>query len=89
VEPIPQEQPLTFLERLRETFAQLADVIPAMLGALVILFAGYLLSKLIEQGRAPAASHSSQQAPSGGVMEAGARRRSFNPRGRRQDAVLI
>ncbi len=41
---------MTFLERLRETFAQLADVIPAMLGALVILFAGYLLAKLIEQG---------------------------------------
>lgn len=45
-----QDSPLTFVERLRETFAQLADVIPAMLGALIILFAGYLLAKLIEQG---------------------------------------
>ena len=41
---------LTFVERLQETFAQLGDVIPAMLGALVIRFAGYLLAKLIEQG---------------------------------------
>jgi len=39
-----------FLERLQESFAQLADIIPALLGALVILFAGYLLAKLGEKG---------------------------------------
>lgn len=50
MQTFPQDSPLTFVERLRETFAQLADVIPAMLGALIILFAGYLLAKLIEQG---------------------------------------
>jgi len=50
VQTFSQDSPLTFVERLRETFAQLADVIPAMLGALIILFAGYLLAKLVEQG---------------------------------------
>ena len=39
-----------FLERLQESFLQLADIIPALLGALVILFAGYLLAKLVEKG---------------------------------------
>jgi len=50
VQTFSQDSPLTFVERLRETFAQLADVIPAMLGALIILFAGYPLAKLVEQG---------------------------------------
>jgi hypothetical protein len=39
-----------FLDRLQSSFAQLADYIPALVGALVILFAGYLLAKLIERG---------------------------------------
>ncbi|HEY5546159.1 MAG TPA: hypothetical protein VIK50_08895 [Gemmatimonadaceae bacterium] len=82
MDPIPQEQPLTFLERLRETFAQLADVIPAMLGALVILFAGYLLSKLIEQGaeRLLHRIRLNQALERGGVMEAVERGGAhFNP----------
>jgi len=41
---------VTFLERLQESFAQLADIVPALLGALVILFAGYLLAKVAEKG---------------------------------------
>ena len=41
---------MTFLERLQESFAQLAEIVPAFAGALVILFAGYLLAKLVEKG---------------------------------------
>jgi hypothetical protein len=41
---------MTFLERLRTSFAQLSEFIPALLGALVILFAGYLLAKVVEKG---------------------------------------
>lgn len=41
---------MTFLQRLQESFAQLSDIVPAMLGALIILFAGYLLAKLVEKG---------------------------------------
>lgn len=78
----PEDQPLTFLDRLRETFAQLADVIPAMLGALVILFAGYLLAKLIEQGaeRLLHRIRLNQALERGGVMDAVERGGShFNP----------
>lgn len=39
----------TFTERLRDSFAQLGEFIPALFGGLVILFAGYLLAKLIER----------------------------------------
>lgn len=39
-----------FFERIRTSFIQLADYIPALAGALVVLFAGYLLAKLIERG---------------------------------------
>jgi hypothetical protein len=82
VAQFPEDQPLTFLERLRETFAQLADVIPAMLGALIILFAGYLLAKLIEQGteRVLHRIRLNQALERGGVMEAVERGGShFNP----------
>lgn len=73
---------MTFLERLRETFAQLAEVIPAMLGALVILFAGYLLAKLVEQGteRLLHRIRLNQALERGGVMEAVERGGAhFNP----------
>ena len=40
---------MEFLDRLQGSFDQLALYIPALLGALVILFAGYLLAKLIER----------------------------------------
>ncbi len=39
-----------FFDRLRESFLQLGQYIPALLGALIILFAGYLLAKLLERG---------------------------------------
>jgi hypothetical protein len=77
-----QDPPLTFLERLRDTFAQLADVIPALLGALVILFAGYLLAKLIEQAteRLLHRINLNQVLERGGVMEAVERGAAhFNP----------
>lgn len=77
-----EDPPLTFLERLQETFSQLADVIPAMLGALVILFAGYLLAKLIEQGteRLLHRIRLNQALERGGVMDAVERGAAhFNP----------
>lgn len=77
-----EDPPLTFLDRLRETFGQLADVIPAMLGALIILFAGYLLAKLIEQGteRLLHRIRLNQALERGGVMDAVERGAShFNP----------
>jgi hypothetical protein len=41
---------MDFTTRLQYSLAQLGEFVPAMLGALVILFAGYLLAKLIERG---------------------------------------
>jgi len=41
---------MDFWTRLQNSFLQVADYVPALLGALVILFAGYLLAKLIERG---------------------------------------
>ena len=82
MQDFPQDQPLTFVERLQDTFAQLADVIPAMLGALIILFAGYLLAKLIEQGteRLLHRIRLNQALERGGVMDAVERGAShFNP----------
>jgi hypothetical protein len=82
VQDFPQDPSLTFVDRLRDTFAQLADVVPAMLGALIILFAGYLLAKLIEQGteRLLHRIRLNQALERGGVMEAVERGAShFNP----------
>ena len=36
-------------ERLRQSFAQLGQVLLALIGAMVVLFAGYLLAKLVER----------------------------------------
>ncbi len=41
---------VAFGSRLQDSFAQLGDLIPNLLAALVILFAGYLLAKLIQRG---------------------------------------
>ena len=82
MQDFPQDASLTFVERLRDTFSQLADVIPAMLGALIILFAGYLLAKLIEQGteRLLHRIRLNQALERGGVMDAVERGAShFNP----------
>ena len=40
----------TFAERMQGSLVQVAEFVPALLGALVILFAGYLLAKLVEKG---------------------------------------
>ena len=42
----------TFTERLEQSFALLGEFLPALFGALVILFAGYLVAKVIEKGTA-------------------------------------
>jgi uncharacterized oligopeptide transporter (OPT) family protein len=45
-----QDRSANFLDRLNESFAQVfGDIVPALLGALVILFAGYLLAKVLEK----------------------------------------
>lgn len=40
---------MTLPERLRDSFLQIFQYVPLLLGALVILFAGYLLAKLLER----------------------------------------
>ena len=41
---------LTFLDRLRASFSEVfGELIPALLGALIIVFAGYLLAKVLER----------------------------------------
>ena len=73
---------MSFLDRLRESFSQLADIVPALFGALIILFAGYLLAKLIEKGteRLLHRLKLNQVLERGGVMEAVERTGShFNP----------
>jgi hypothetical protein len=45
-----QESSSNFGDRLRTSFSQVfGDIVPALLGALVILFAGYLLAKVLEK----------------------------------------
>src|SRR5688572_3438094 len=41
---------MDFFARLQESFAELGLFVPSLLGSLVILFAGYLLAKLVEKG---------------------------------------
>ena len=41
---------MDFLDRLQVSSAQVWEFVPAFLGALIIVFAGYLLAKLLEQG---------------------------------------
>lgn len=45
-----QDSSVNFSDRLRDSLAQVfGDIVPALLGALVILFAGYLLAKVLEK----------------------------------------
>ena len=45
-----QSSSVNFGDRLQASFSQVfGDYVPAMLGALVILFAGYLLAKVLEK----------------------------------------
>ncbi|MBK8250376.1 MAG: hypothetical protein IPK85_23720 [Gemmatimonadetes bacterium] len=73
---------MTFFDRLQESFAQLGDIVPALAGALVILFAGYLLAKLVERGaeRLLRRVRLNSLLARGGVLEAVERSGShFNP----------
>lgn len=45
-------QAASFTERLQASFALLSEFVPALFGALVILFAGYLVAKVVEKGTA-------------------------------------
>ncbi len=40
----------SFTDRLQDSFSQLYQYVPAFVGAMVILFAGYLLARLFEKG---------------------------------------
>jgi hypothetical protein len=62
----------TFTERLEHSFALLGEFVPALLGALLILMAGYLLAKLIEKGaqRVLRKVRLNQLLERGGVMQA-------------------
>lgn len=61
-----------FFARLEQTFAQLGVFVPTLLGSLVILFAGYLLAKLVEKGtnRLLRRLRFNDMLERGGVMEA-------------------
>jgi len=62
----------TFTERLEQSFALLGEFVPALFGALVILFAGYLVAKVIEKGTARLLRrmHLNQLLERGGVVQA-------------------
>lgn len=62
----------SFLERVQGSLAAVAEFVPAMLAALVILFAGYLLAKLVEKGtdRFLRRIRLNRMLERGGVMEA-------------------
>ncbi len=65
----------SFSGRLEHSFTLIAEFVPALFGALVILFAGYLLAKLIEKGshRLLRRMHFNEVLDRGGVLEAVAR----------------
>ncbi|HYW32934.1 MAG TPA: hypothetical protein VE869_15645 [Gemmatimonas sp.] len=62
----------TFAERLELSFLLLRDLVPSLFGALVILFVGYLLARLLEKGttRLLRRLHFNQLLERGGVMQA-------------------
>ena len=63
---------MEFTDRLELSLVQLAEYVPAFIGALVILFAGYLLAKLLEKGtfRLLRRIRLNDMLERGGVMEA-------------------
>lgn len=62
----------TFSERIEQSFSLLYEFVPALFGALVLLFAGYLLAKLVEKGtfRLLRRLHFNSLLERGGVMHA-------------------
>lgn len=73
--PAQSSLPDSFTGRLEYSFTLIAEFVPALFGALVILFAGYLLAKLIEKGayRLLRAVRFNDVLDRGGVLEAVAR----------------
>ena len=63
---------MSFADRLRVSFLQIVDFIPALLGAVIILLAGYLLAKVVEKlvYRGLKRVKLNQALERGGVMEA-------------------
>ena len=63
---------MDFSSRLRDSLLELGEFVPALLGALVIVFAGYLLAKLLEKGTDRSLSRVglNRWLEHGGVMEA-------------------
>lgn len=63
---------MDFVQRLQASFAQLGTFVPSLFGSLVILFAGYLLAKLVEKGtnRLLRRIHLNEALAKGGVMDA-------------------
>ncbi|MCO4101124.1 mechanosensitive ion channel family protein [Gemmatimonas sp.] len=62
----------TFSERLEQSFTLLGEFVPALFGALVILFAGYLVAKVVEKGTARLLRrlHFNKLLERGGVLQA-------------------
>jgi hypothetical protein len=62
----------TFSERLEQSFALLGEFVPALFGALVILFAGYLVAKVVEKSAARLLRrlHFNKLLERGGVLQA-------------------
>jgi hypothetical protein len=62
----------TFTQRLEHSFALLGEFVPALFGALVILFAGYLVAKVVDKGtqRVLRRVRFNQLLERGGVMHA-------------------
>jgi hypothetical protein len=76
------KSPVNFTERLQETLAQLWEFVPALVGAAVVLFAGYLLAKLVQKGAARLLRriHLNDVLRKGGVIQAVDRTGThFNP----------
>ena len=68
----PIDRP-AFTERLRQSFNEVfGELIPALLGALIIVFAGYLLAKVLERltDRALRRLRLNEMLAKGGIMEA-------------------
>lgn len=63
---------MDFTDRLRDSVLQLLEYIPALIGALIILFAGYLLAKLLERATDHALDRLgvNRWAKEGGVLDA-------------------
>src|SRR5215471_11484681 len=46
---VPGADSVNFSNRLQSSFEQVGQTLPALLGALIILFAGYLLAKVLQR----------------------------------------